>query len=188
MCKRLFVLFCLVILIVACQPAEETETVETPGLTDVQRQEIAAEIRQIEQELFDMNTLLDEENYNKGMSYWADSDTPEWMGNPAIFVNRTKIITTNEALDEYFRPSIGTRGGTNFTLGTDSVAVLSPDLAIHVYDAKYSITNLEGETGPEYPMAATAVFVKKDGEWKILHYHQSWSSTPVEAEKEEAEK
>ena len=156
MCKRLFVLFCLVVLIVACQPAEE---VETPGLTDVQRQEIAAEIRQIEQELFDLNTLLDEENYNKGMSNWADSDTLEWMGNPAIFVNRTKIITTNEALDEYFRPSLGTRGGTNYALGTDCIAVLSPDLAVHVYDAKYSIINLEGETGPEYPMAATAVFV-----------------------------
>lgn len=185
MCKRLFVLFCLVILIVACQPTEKAETAE---MTGEQRQAIAAEIRQINQEFFDLNMLMDEEKYNKGLTFWADSDDPAWMGNPAIFVNRTSIITTNEAFDEFWRPLIGTRGITNFTMGTDCVAVLSPDLAIHVYDAKYSITNLEGETGPEYPMTATSVFVKKDGEWKILHHHQSWSETPIETEKEEPEK
>jgi hypothetical protein len=67
----------------------------------------------------------------------------------------------------------------------DYIAVMSRDHVVYVTEGSYSITNLEGETGPEYPWTSTAVWVNKEGEWKILHYHQSWSNTPIKTEGEE---
>ena len=69
------------------------------------------------------------------------------------------------------------------------IAVLSANHAVHVYKANYSITNLKGETGPELPQTVTTVWVRKNGEWKILHSHDSWSGKAIEApEEKEAKK
>ena len=39
-----------------------------------------------------------------------------------------------------------------------------------------------------YHIVSLSILFDVSGEWKILHYHQSWSSTPIEAEKEDTEK
>ena len=59
MLKRFLILFCLVVLIIACQ------TTETPKLTDVERQEIADIIKQKSQENLKLNASFNEENFNK---------------------------------------------------------------------------------------------------------------------------
>lgn len=183
MFKQFFVLFCLVVLIIACQPTE------TPELTEAQRQVIVDEIKQKTQEIFDLALLSNEENFNKLMTYWVESNDELWMGNPGLFVNRTEIVPTKEAFVEYWKPSIGSRLRTNYKIGKEYFAVLSADHVVHAYEAKYSITNLQGETGPEYPMAVTAVWINKNGDWKILHYHQSWRTDIQETQTEkEAEK
>lgn len=179
MFKQFFVLLCLIILTIACQPTE------TPELTQAQRLEIADSVRQKNQEMMEIAALSNEESFNKGMAYWVESSDELWMGNPGIFVNRTEIIPTKEGIIEDYKPMIGTRARTNYTIGNEYFAVLSADHVVHVYEAKYSITDLEGETGPEYPMTATAVWVKRDGDWKILHYHQSWRTDIEETEAEE---
>jgi ketosteroid isomerase-like protein len=73
------------------------------------------------------------------------------------------------------------------TVLKDYVSVISKEIAVYTYEGKFSITNLEGETGSEYPLTTSVVYTKKDDGWKILHYHHSWSDEPVEEKKEEKE-
>jgi hypothetical protein len=179
MLKRFLILFCLAALMISCQPKE------MPEMTDMERQEIADIIKQKSQESLALNESMDEEVYDKWMDFWLDTDDASWLGNPGAFVQGIRVIPTLEAMDKFFRPLTKSRSSTNFTVNKDYISVLSRDHAVYVTEGSYSVTNLDGETGPEYPWTSTAVWVNKDGEWKMLHYHQSWSDTPIETEEEE---
>jgi hypothetical protein len=181
MLKRFLILFCLAALMISCQPTE------TPEMTDAERQEIADIIKQKNQEILALNESMDEEAFDKMMDSWLDTDDESWLGNPGAFVQGIRIIPTLEAMEKFFRPMTKSRSSTNFMVNKDYISVMSKNHAVYVVEGKYSITNLEGETGPEYPWTSTAVWVNKNGEWKTLHYHQSWSNTPIETEEKEEE-
>jgi hypothetical protein len=179
MMRRLLVLFCLAVLMISCQPKE------VPEMTDAERQEIADIIKQKNQESLALNESMGEEAYEKMMSFWLDTDDPSWLGNPGAFVQGIRVVPTLEAIDKFFRPMLKSRTSTNFTVNKDYISVMSREHVVYVVEGSYSITNLEGETGPEYPWTATSVWVNKEGEWKMLHYHQSWRTTPIKTEEEE---
>lgn len=182
MCKRFFVLFCLVILFVACQPAEEAETAE---MTDEQRHEIADTIKLAYQDFINFDWKNNPDAVSK---FYVEDNEVSWMGNPGIFVHGIRLLPNRAAVDDLFIRLSEGRTSTNYTILKDYVSVISEEIAVYTYEGKYSVTNLEGETGPEYPLTTSVVYLKKNGDWKMLHYHHSWSSTPIEAEKEEAEK
>lgn len=46
------------------------------------------------------------------------------------------------------------------------------------------VTNAEGAAGSQMREVATKVWVKEDGEWRIIHIHKSWAGAPVEGEAE----
>jgi ketosteroid isomerase-like protein len=54
------------------------------------------------------------------------------------------------------------------------VTVLSPDTALLVADGESEATFADGAAAVT-PFAQTVVFVRRDGEWKALHAHQSSS-------------
>ena len=91
MFKQFFVLFCLVALIIACQPTE------TPELTDAQHQAIADEIRQKTQEMWDLAREFNEESFNKMMDFVVESDEESWMGNQH-FGSATKVSSRRKNL------------------------------------------------------------------------------------------
>ena len=182
MFKQFFIIFCLVVLIISCQPTE------IPELTDAQRQAIANEIRQIYQDMMERAKNINEETFNKGLEMVVESNDESWLGNPAIWVSRLQIIPTKEEMDKLWRPIIGRRASDEREMMDDYVAVLSPNHAIHVLKAKSILTSREGNI-IENLMTATTVYVKRNGEWKILHYHQSFMRAPQETQTEkEAEK
>jgi ketosteroid isomerase-like protein len=185
MFKRFFVLFCLVILIVACQPAEKVETAE---MTDEQRHAIADTIKQVYQDYLDFDFKSDPDAASK---FFVEDNDVSWMGNPGLFAHGIWILPNHEAMDAVFKPMTERRTSTNYTIDKEYVSVISEEIAVYVFDGKYSVTNLEGETGSEYPLTTSVVYIKKDDGWKILHYHHSWSDEPIEEkteEKKEAEK
>ena len=182
MCKRLFVLFCFVILIVACQPTEKAKTAE---MTHAQRHEIADTIKQAYQDYNNYDWKSDPDWYSK---FFVEDNDVSWMGNPGIFVHGVRFLLNKEAQDAAFKSISETRTSTNITILKDYVSVISDTIAVYTYEGKYSITNILGETGPDYPLTVSVVWIKKNGDWKILHYHHSWSDTPIETEEEEAEK
>jgi len=179
MFKQFFILFCLVVLIIACQPTE------IPELTDAQRQTIETEIRQIYQHTMQEAKNMNEENFNKWLDLLVETNDESWLGNPALWVNRLQIIPTKEEIEKFWRPIMARRISEEREMTDDYVAVLSPNHAIHVLKAKSIITEPEGNIW-ENLMTATTVYVKRNGDWKILHYHQSWR--PETKEEKEAEK
>jgi len=177
--KKLFTILPMVLVLCftfSCQ--KQTETLE---LTDAQRQEIADIIKSRNQELTDLDW---KNEYEKGKSFWVDDKDASWMGNPGLFVQGIRILPDWEAMDALFDPMNERRSSTNFTINKAYISVLTDKQAVYVVEGKFSVTNLEGETGPEYPWTATSVWINQSSEWKILHYHQSWSDTPIKTEEE----
>ena len=51
--------------------------------------------------------------------------------------------------------------------------VLSPDVVLVSAVSEGTYTDKSGFTSPPVGLASTAVFVRRDGEWRVIHYHQS---------------
>jgi len=172
---RSFVAVTVFSLFAACQAPPPSE----PELTDEDRQEIASEIERLSGEMLELTRPEDMEAH---LAFWSPSAESYFVGEPALFAQGVRVIRTMQGLRDFFDPSAWNRQRTNFTILASRVALPSPVSALQVMEGHFSATNLEGETGPEYPWSATATWVKEDGTWKLLHFHQSWTDTPMESE------
>jgi ketosteroid isomerase-like protein len=150
-------------------------------MTDADRQAIAAEIERLNAEFMERGRP---EDADANFAMWSANAESYFVGEPALFSQGYNIVPTMEDLRAFFDPSGWNRQSTNITALSTSVAVLSPESAVHVTEGHFSITNMEGETGPERTMTMTGVWVKEDGAWKVVHWHQSWNRDPIEEETE----
>ena len=167
MIRRVTCIFAAAMLFSACTKTE---------MTEIKRQEIADTIREITAEGLDRARVTSLENFNAWMADWVESDDEAWLNNPAMYVNRLNILTTKEWIDEVWRPTVERRSATHIDIVKDYVAVLSVEHALHVFEARWSVADMSGNITSEGPMTATTVWTRKNGEWKTLHYHQSWDS------------
>ena len=117
-----------------------------------------------------------ENDLDASLAYFMDDVASQFVGEPALFLNRLVLYPSKADVRQAFEPMMARRSGTTYSLTNEYVAVLSADHAVQVIEAMYAITDTLGNTGPEYPLANTTVWVRRDGEWKILHFHQSWST------------
>jgi uncharacterized protein (TIGR02246 family) len=51
--------------------------------------------------------------------------------------------------------------------------VLSPDVILVSAISEGTYTDKAGFTSPPVGLASTAVFVRRNGDWRVIHYHQS---------------
>ena len=51
--------------------------------------------------------------------------------------------------------------------------VLSPDVVLVSAVSEGTYTDKAGFTSPPVGLGSTAVFVRRDGEWRVIHFHQS---------------
>jgi uncharacterized protein (TIGR02246 family) len=51
--------------------------------------------------------------------------------------------------------------------------VLSPDVVLVSAVSEGTYTDKAGFTSPPVGLGSTAVFVRRNGEWRVIHYHQS---------------
>jgi len=170
---RLLLLLCLFVILTACQQTNMQ-------LTDEQRQEIADEIRQTNEESYNIMRDLNEDSFNKWMTYWAESNDEVWVDNPAMLTNNTGIITTKENIDKTWRPTVETRSANIYDIKDDYVAVFSANSAIHIHKGNWTVINKDGVTRSEGIYTGTTVWVKRNNEWKVLHFHQSWNKNQEE--------
>jgi ketosteroid isomerase-like protein len=157
--------------LVACAPPPE------PELTDADKAAIVDELDALTQELNALGTANDQEAMN---AYYVTDPTAYFVGEPAMYLHGMRLLPDNEAIREQFAPMAESRQGTTFEPQKEYTAVLSPTLAIRVAEVHWFITNNDGEVGDTFPLASTTVWVKEGEAWKILHYHHTWSNTPVE--------
>jgi ketosteroid isomerase-like protein len=168
MIKRLNAVLGLIVLVSACQQYDKKE------LTDVQRQEIADTIRKRTQEWNSTVKEFDHENLNAFLDFWVESDEGLWLNNPALWVSNLTVLPTKERMEEFWRPIVDRRSGHDIKIVEDYIAVLSEDLAIHVFKANYWVIDAEGNKGEEQTCCITNVYLRKNDVWKVLHHHQSY--------------
>jgi hypothetical protein len=157
----------LMLLTVACQPA-------TTELTEERKAAIAAEVRQAAAEMFEAAIALDTDRW---LSYWPSELEQRYQGQPALFVNRLDIYPTAGRMRAVWEPSFAARSDHDFATENEYVAVLGEDAALWVYEGTYAVTDTLGNTAEPAPWTVSAVWVRGDAGWKILHWHQSWNPT-----------
>lgn len=163
--RRFFPLILTIPFLFACQSAP-------PGLTSADRQAIADEIRQLGEDLF--KPMAEPMDIEAGMAFYHQDADDFFVGDPAVGVFNTRVYSSVRDFTELMEGLSGGRRGTAVEVTDNRVAVLSRDHAIQVLSANYAITNLEGEVRPGYRMVHTHVWVRAEGGWKLIHFHESF--------------
>ena len=132
----------------------------------------------------EMWAIGEPERFEEMMAFWADGAEGFFVGEPALFNQGVRVISTMEDMLSFSEGFVGGRTRTNFFPQENYVAVYSPTLAVQVTQQHFSVTNNDGETGSTFPMSSTTLWVLEEGAWKIAHHHQSWTNDPVEEEEE----
>jgi outer membrane murein-binding lipoprotein Lpp len=147
-------------------------------LSDAERAEIAAEIKQRNQDL--LAAWAQEDAFDAWMALHADENHPSWVEDRCLLTLSGASYGSQAEMDAAFRAMLSDRT-TQVTMKDEFVAVLSANHAVHFGDFTWSVTR-NGVTSEEFLGTATTIWTLEGDEWKILHYHQSWpSTTPVPA-------
>lgn len=142
--------------LVACQPP-------TTDLTDAEKTAIAEEVNAIHGQFWDVWRAMDVE---RGMAYYYDS--PEltfgmdgsvlWGWGDGMEMTQSFAATTSAQI---------------ITIARSQTTVLTPQVVCITDQGTRAITDTAGVTGPALPFAFTAVWVLRDGEWRVHAAHAS---------------
>ena len=164
---RTVLVLALFSLLTACQAAP-------PELTEADRQAIAAEISQAA--AASMVPFAQPQDLETALGFYVEDAGDYFVGEAATGVFNLTTYGSSQELRDRLGRLVDNRLGTTIEITDDRVAVLSADHAIQVLAANYAITNLEGETRTGYRMINTNVWVRENGAWKVLHFHQSFQA------------
>lgn len=89
----------------------------------------------------------------------------------SIIQNGRFVATRQQALDQTAQSMRGIRA-IDYTWNRRHVTVLSPTAALLTLEGESTATTEQGET-LRTPFCQSIVFVRTDGQWKIVHSHQS---------------
>ena len=102
-------------------------------------------------------------------TYILESDKGPIIQDGTIFLKRQDALNSTkqgfQGLKSY-----------NVKVNQKHVTVICPTVALMTFDGVSTITTSEGQM-LNYPFAQTIVYVLRDGQWKIIHSHQSTKKT-----------
>jgi len=153
----------LAFLATACQPA-------TTELTEEQKAEIAEEVNALQAEFWDAWREVD---VGRGFAYYHDS--PDF----AVAVEG-QLIRGFAALYEIAEAAHAGQASQVITVVESHTTVLAADVVHVMQSATGATTDSAGVTGPETAFAFSAIWMRRDGEWKMLLAHESFP--PPEAD------
>ncbi len=163
--RRLTLAVLSVAFLAACQPA-------TTDLTEEQRAAIVAAVGEATAGWIDAVENVDLDAW---LAYWHPEGQSYYVDDPAMFLNRMTVVPTVEAMREYWQQAFTVRTAQDIVVEEEYPAVISADAVLHVARGTYTVTDTTGTTEPA-PISWTTLWVLHNGQWKILHYHQSWDS------------
>lgn len=150
----------LLLVVTACRPG-------TMDLTEDRKAEIAADVSSRNAEFWDVWRAAD---WDRGMSYYFDSPDFVWAAGGAVYFGLNAL---KEA-----RPAFATVARQTFTFRNSRTIVMAPDAVSVTALGTWAQTDTAGVTGPAREFAWTAVWLLRDGEWKMHLVHMSY---PVRA-------
>jgi hypothetical protein len=154
--RRLLVTGLWLAFLAACQPAA-TE------LTEEQKLAIAEEVNEVNAEFFDVWSQAD---WERGMTYYYNSPETVWATEGTLDYGYSEI-------DAKYRPTFAGVASQIFTITDSRTTVLAPTVASFTANIAWSRTDTTGVTGPEMKIAWTAIWVLREGEWKVQTAHVS---------------
>lgn len=155
----------VLLLVAACQaPPSE--------MTEAERAAIASEIRELSRAAFE--PFAEPQDVEEALSFYVRDASDYFVGDAVVGVFNLAMDEGSEDFREGMRNLVNNRLGTSVDFKEDRIAVLSRDHVVQVLSADYAVKNLEGVTRSGYQMVQTQVWVREDGAWKILHFHQSF--------------
>ena len=162
---RVLLAFAALLLAAACQaPPAETPP---PGMTEA---EIAAEVEMVLDEWWAV--WSEGEDFDRFMTFFADDPQVLWIADAVPTFGKA-------AIDANFRPSMDNFQRQENTQVDWRTIVVSPDVVYTIRINDVVQIDLESTPGPTVRYAETLVWVKRDGEWKVLIGHGSSPNEPM---------
>ena len=156
---RSLVAFSLLFLAAACQaPPPEPPP---PEMTEA---EIAAEVELVLDDWWATWSAADD--FDGFMTFFADDPEVLWINDAEPFFGRAGI-------DAAFRPGYENMQGQENTPIEWRTIVIAPDVVYTVRINHIVQTDIAGNATFDHRFAETIVWVKRDGEWKVLVGHGS---------------
>lgn len=138
-------------------------------LTEERKAEIAAEVRAVHDQFWDVWKDMD---VDRGMAYYYNA--PE-----LVFGMDGQVLwgwDQGMAMSQSFA---ATASGQLMDFAESRIVVLSPDVVYVTDQGMRAVVDTAGVAGPSMPFAFTAVWVLRDGEWKVHGAHGSHSLPQV---------
>jgi uncharacterized protein (TIGR02246 family) len=153
----LLLLWGFIFTFVACQSGD------VRSLTDTDR---AAIMKDINARYEAWVTAASETDIDKALAFF----TPDVRAasNGLLFMSRDEV-------DKAFRPSFARLERQDIQTDETSVSVLSPDIAIQTVRGSFTATDTTGATSDRRALALTVDWVKREGQWVIVQFHQSFA-------------
>jgi uncharacterized protein (TIGR02246 family) len=89
------------------------------------------------------------------------------------FITADRMLTGYDEALKAFRTTYGLLQGQTNQIVEKRIRVLSPDVVLVSAVSEGTYTDKAGFTSPPVGLGSTAVFVRRGGEWRVIHYHQS---------------
>jgi hypothetical protein len=148
-------LLLLLLAVVACQPA-------TMELTEEQKAEIAAEVDSLTNEWWSAWEAFD---FDKGLSFVPDNEGIVWAGAG------TRTVYSPVEGREVWGPGVAGLSRQELEFTNSRTVVLAPDIVWTLREGDGTAIDTTGTVVHEGHFIETAVWVKRNGEWKILLGH-----------------
>jgi hypothetical protein len=117
--------------------------------------------------------------YDKGtlakvMAFYDENHDIEWQTDPVMFIDNTFIIRNRTDLVEFWRNLFDRRITSKFTIDKSHYEVLSKDKVLEVIKGDFTNVRKDGSVAGPFTMVNTAIWIDRNGEWKIQYFHHSW--------------
>ncbi|MBI4501253.1 MAG: nuclear transport factor 2 family protein [Gemmatimonadetes bacterium] len=154
----------LVLILTACAPKAPAPQV----LTEAQRTAIADTVKRLANELFEAENRLDADVFIS-----QATDDPDFR-----YVSSGNLFPSKDSLSKAAHARVKSLKALTYTLKDGGVTVLSPDAA--TFTGAYDETAVDS-TGKTLTFRDgwTAVYARRNGQWKIVHGHFSRAPVPA---------
>jgi uncharacterized protein (TIGR02246 family) len=93
--------------------------------------------------------------------------------NAFTFITGDRMLSGYDEALAAFRTTYGLLQKQTSQIIEKRTRVLAPDVVLMWGVSEGTYTDKAGFTSPPVGLGSTAVFVRREGEWRILHFHQS---------------
>jgi len=152
--RRLALVVLSLAFLAACQHA-------TTELTEERKAELAAEVFQVRADLAAVNERLDVAAF---LSFFADD----------LVAAKELDVMDYDTFARRIEEDFNTYDHYVITQELAEVSVLSEDAVAVTDKSQWVMIAVGGDTVWSGPATFTSIFVRRDGEWKVVHLHGAW--------------